>query len=43
MIKKIICKFKGHILYYAGACPFTGSRYEYCHRCNTMIPIDTVE
>jgi len=43
MIKKIVCKFKGHILHYAGACPFTGSRYEYCQRCGIMIPIDTVE
>jgi len=23
----------------AGTCPFTGSTYEYCERCEVMIPI----
>jgi hypothetical protein len=25
IIKKIVCKFKGHVLVDAGACPFTGN------------------
>jgi len=39
MINKIKCKIKGHVLVQAGTCPFTGSSYEYCERCEIMIPI----
>jgi hypothetical protein len=39
MINKIICKVKGHTLVDAGACPYTGSTYQYCERCTAMIPI----
>lgn len=38
IINSIICKFKGHILEHAGVCPFTGSTYDYCTRCSSMIP-----
>lgn len=43
IIKSIYCKFKSHDLQFAGSCPFTGARYEYCIRCDAMIPIDIVE
>lgn len=33
MIKKIICKFKGHIFIDAGTCPFTGKTYIVCKKC----------
>jgi len=39
MINKIICKVKGHTLVQAGTCPYTGSTYQYCERCEAMIPI----
>jgi len=39
MINKIICKIKGHTLVQAGTCPYTGSTYQYCERCEAMIPI----
>jgi hypothetical protein len=39
MIKKLICSIKGHNLVNAGTCPYTGSTYQYCERCETMIPI----
>jgi len=39
MINKIICKVKGHTLVEAGTCPFTGSTYQHCTRCDLMIPI----
>jgi len=39
MFNKIKCSIKGHTLIQAGTCPFTGSTYEYCERCGTMIPI----
>jgi hypothetical protein len=39
MINKIICRIKGHNLVEAGACPYTGSTYQYCERCTAMIPI----
>lgn len=32
MIKKIICKFKGHCSRTA-SCPFTGNTYEICADC----------
>ena len=28
----------GHKLVYAGECPFTGARYNYCDKCGQMIP-----
>jgi len=39
MIKKAICRIKGHTLVVAGSCPYTGSTYQYCERCSAMIPI----
>lgn len=39
-IKSIVCKFKGHTLRFAGQCPFTGSSYQYCERCEVMITLD---
>jgi hypothetical protein len=39
MISKIKCMLKGHYLVEAGTCPYTGSTYQYCERCNAMIPI----
>lgn len=39
----IKCKFKGHIVEYAGSCPFTGLRYNYCTKCGAMIPIDIID
>ena len=39
MIKKIVCRIAGHTLVDAGACPYTGSTYQYCERCKSMIPI----
>jgi len=38
LIKSIGCKFTGHNLSVAGSCPFTGSTYDYCAKCNSMIP-----
>jgi hypothetical protein len=38
IVKFIKCKIKGHALVPAGSCPFTGSSYEYCQRCEVMIP-----
>ena len=35
---RIICKIKGHTLVGAGTCPFTGSTYDLCTRCTSMIP-----
>ncbi len=39
-IKTIICKTRGHNLVSAGQCPFTGIRYDYCERCEYMLPLD---
>jgi hypothetical protein len=39
-IKSVVCKIKGHALKFAGQCPFTGSSYEYCERCEAMITLD---
>lgn len=36
MIKKIICKFKGHQVQRAGSCPFTGKTYDVCVRCQSL-------
>lgn len=37
MIKKIICKIKGHNFIDAGSCPFTGKTYIICSKCLIMI------
>ena len=37
-INRIVCQIRGHVLEQAGTCPFTGSTYDYCDRCNAMIP-----
>lgn len=34
----IYCKIKGHSLSLAGNCPFTKITYDYCKRCNILIP-----
>lgn len=36
----LICKFTQHKLGFAGECPYTGSTYDYCKRCSSMIPRD---
>jgi hypothetical protein len=37
MIKKIICKIKGHDFSIdAGSCPFTGNSYVICKKCLGM-------
>jgi len=38
LIKNLICKFRGHELQPAGSCPFTGLTYNYCNKCDGMIP-----
>ena len=35
-IKMFICKFRGHELVEAGACPYTGLNYKYCLSCGGM-------
>lgn len=37
---RIKCYFKGHNLIEAGSCPYTGSTYDYCGSCESMIPRD---
>ncbi len=39
----IICSIKSHNLVYGGSCPFTGMSYDYCKRCNRMIPIEEID
>jgi hypothetical protein len=39
-LNRIKCYFKGHNLIEAGQCPYTGSTYDYCDRCEIMIPRD---
>ena len=39
IVNFVICKFKGHILVTAGACPFTGKNYNACTKCGAMIAI----
>jgi hypothetical protein len=39
----IFCSIKGHTLSKAGSCPFTGMSYDYCKRCNRMIPIEEID
>jgi len=36
IIKKLLCKIKGHILANAGSCPFTGNTYLACTRCKVL-------
>jgi hypothetical protein len=43
LIKRTVCKLRGHALELAGSCPFTGSRYYYCNKCEMMIPVDVVQ
>jgi hypothetical protein len=38
ILLKSICAFKGHNLVGAGTCPYTGSAYDLCTRCELMIP-----
>jgi hypothetical protein len=39
----LVCKVKGHTLKKAGSCPFTGMTYDYCSRCNKMIPTEEID
>ena len=39
----IICYMSNHKLIKAGSCPFTGVTYDYCERCNKMIPIEETD
>ena len=34
----LVCKFTEHKLIFAGECPYTGSAYDYCETCSSMIP-----
>ena len=43
LINRIVCRFNGHDWQQAGTCPFTGSTYDYCHKCETMLPRDLAE
>jgi hypothetical protein len=36
------CKAIGHKLTPGGSCPFTGTYYGYCRRCNKMVPTEEV-
>lgn len=36
MIKKIVCKIKGHSFIMAGSCPFTRNNYIVCQNCLLM-------
>ena len=38
MFKWVVCRYKKHILKEAGTCPYTGSTYDFCERCESMIP-----
>jgi len=38
MLNFLKCRYKGHILKEAGTCPYTGSTYDFCERCESMIP-----
>ena len=37
-IAKIKCNIFGHSLVFAGSCSFTGLSYNYCERCELMLP-----
>jgi len=43
LIKRTVCKLRGHSLVHAGLCPFTGVTYYYCNKCEMMIPADVVQ
>jgi hypothetical protein len=43
IINRVICKVASHKEVSAGSCPYTGMRYNYCERCELMIPIDYIE
>ena len=38
LLKTIKCKAVGHTFVEAGSCPFTGLSYNYCERCELMLP-----
>lgn len=38
ILKYSSCKMFGHKLQYAGSCPYTRLVYDYCLRCESMIP-----
>jgi hypothetical protein len=38
-----ICYISNHKLTKAGSCPFTGMTYDYCSRCNKMIPTEEID
>ena len=42
-IKYLFCSATSHKTEYAGQCPFTGVRYNYCNRCGSNIPLDFVD
>lgn len=42
-IKTIKCRYKGHTLIHAGTCPYTGSTYDLCTYCESMIPRQVAE
>lgn len=42
-VKYAYCKVTSHNEVPAGSCPYTGMRYNYCRRCQSMIPIDYIE
>jgi hypothetical protein len=35
---RVKCYFSGHNLIEAGSCPYTGSVYDYCDKCEMMFP-----
>lgn len=38
-----LCRLFGHKEVFAGACPYTGMRYNYCERCEYILPLDYIE
>lgn len=42
-LKFALCKVISHKEVYGGSCPYTGMRYNYCERCESMIPIDYID
>ena len=38
LFNRVKCYFVGHNLIEAGSCPYTGSIYDYCDKCNLMTP-----
>ncbi len=43
MLNRLKCMYKGHSLKQAGTCPYTGSTYDFCERCDYMIPREMAE